>query len=94
MCGDERCFGTGAFNQCVGGQRRAMDDLVDLSHVDVVFGGDLRDAVENAHFGAVLVGGEHLDRLERAVRHFDDNVGEGSTDIGTDAVTPGLRFSH
>ena len=54
--GHQRRPGASATDQCVGGQRRAVDERLQVGQVGSGVGDDLVDAVENALFGGVVRG--------------------------------------
>ena len=79
------------FDQRVGGECRAMDDLLDVAQVDAFLCGDLGNTVENAELRR-LVGGEDLrrgiDGSGGALGvELHDDVGERAADVGADANT-------
>jgi hypothetical protein len=82
--GDESGPGAASLDECVGGEGGAVDDLLDLGEIHAGFGCHLTDAVEDSSLRRV-VGGEHLGGVQARVGALDDDVGERSPDVGTDA---------
>ena len=81
--GDQGGAGPGARYQGVGGQRRAVDERVQVGQVGSSLGYDRGHPVQDAPLGSVVrgedLGGEH------SGVGFEHDVGEGATDVGSDA---------
>jgi hypothetical protein len=77
--GDQRRARAAPFDQRIGGQRRAVDDLADLRRADPRLGADLMHPVDNRILGGGI-GGQHLGRMA-GPRQFQHHIGESAADI-------------
>ena len=80
---DQRRARAAPLDQRIGGQRRAMNDKIDLVRAHPRLGADNRDAVENGLFRRGVVG-QHFRRIKPAA-HVQHDVGEGAADIRAEA---------
>ena len=86
--GDEGRCGTLAFDQGIGGQRRAMDEDAHILSADSRFSDQLCGTLQHRQFRRVG-GGEQFSAPAPGAL-FENNVGESATDIGSQFI----RSSH
>ena len=87
--GDQRGFRTAPFDQRIGGQGRAVNDLANVASRDPGLGADLLNTAHNRLFGCGM-GGEHLGGTKgRAGLQHD--IGESAANVD---AKPGRALRH
>src|SRR5690606_34693642 len=81
--GHERRSGATALDERIGGERRAVDDDIDIAQRDARIPDDDLDTIEDRLLGGGIIG-QHLGGKELAA-HIERDVGKGAADIGAEA---------
>ena len=84
--GDEQGLRAAPFDQGVGRERRAMDDLADLAERDPGGCAGRRHAVQHGAF-RLRPGSQQFDRMESAVAMLQREIGKGAADVHSNSVS-------